>query len=44
MLIDDIPLCFNYAKSEPKCLKLPSKHNNSVKILVVYCGNMFQSY
>jgi len=44
MLIEDIPLCFNDTKSETKYLRLPSKHNNSIKILVFYCGNKFQSY
>ena len=43
ILIEDIPLCLN-SKSETKCLKLPSKHSNSVKILLFYSGNVFQSY
>jgi len=36
-------MCLN-SKSKTKCLKLPSKYNDSAQILVFYCGNMFQSY
>ena len=42
ILIEDILLCLN-SKSEIKYFKLPSKYN-SVKILVFYCGNVFQSH
>jgi len=31
-------------KSKTNCFKLSSKHNNSVQILVFYCGNILQSY
>ena len=43
ILIEVIPLC-SKSKNKTKCLKLPRKHNNSVKILLFYCGNVFQSY
>ena len=33
-----------FLKVKQNSLKLPSKHNNSVQILVFYCGNMFRYY